>query len=73
MEIAPEGHPLIIKPMSMVMGEIMKDTAATQEQIDAAICGMEDMPEMMYVASVTGGNLGAGVITYPDFMEKGIL
>lgn len=73
MEIAPEGHPLIIKPMSMVMGEIMKDTAATQEQIDAAIGGMEDMPEMMYVASVTGGNLGAGVITYPDFMEKGIL
>ncbi|MDO5575370.1 MAG: DUF5688 family protein [bacterium] len=69
MEVAPIGHPFVIKPMSEVIKEIMKDKDCSDEEI--SIIPDEVMQdERMYVASVSGGNLGAGIITYPDFMEK---
>ena len=29
-----------------------------------------DVGDMMYVATTPGGNFGAGVITYPEFMDQ---
>lgn len=66
MENAPQIKPVEIKGMSEVLAEIM---GIEQAEI-MGILPVAPEGEQMYVASVPDKVHGAGVLAYPDFMDK---
>ena len=65
MENAPVYKPVRIRPMTEVLAEMMGEEFA-----EAMGIGRNDSEDFMYVATTPGGNFGAGVITYPEFMDQ---
>ena len=61
LEMAPIYKPVEIRSMEEVIREMMGDDFPTE---------MGEMDNVMYVASTLNKTMGAGVIAYPDFMEK---
>lgn len=65
MENAPVFKPVQIRSMTEVLAEMMGQDFAEDMGLPTP-----DVGDMMYVASTPGGNFGAGVITYPEFMDQ---
>ena len=65
MENAPVFKPVQIRSMTEVLAEMMGADFAEDMGLPTP-----DVGDMMYVASTPGGSFGAGVITYPEFMDQ---
>lgn len=65
MENAPVFKPVQIRSMTEVLAEMMGMDFAEEMGLPTP-----DVGDMMYVASTPGGSFGAGVITYPEFMDQ---
>ncbi len=61
LEMAPIYKPVEIRTMGEVLREMMGDDFPME---------MVEADNMMYIASTPNKTMGAGVIAYPDFMEK---
>lgn len=58
LEIAPRINPICITSLKEVLFGMSKDA------------DVDELPDIMYVATVPDSTNGAGVIAYPDFMER---
>lgn len=65
MENALVSKHVQIRSMTEVLAEMMGQDFAENMGLPTP-----DVGDMMYVASTPGGNFGAGVITYPEFMDQ---
>lgn len=61
LEMAPICKPVEIRSMGEVMREMMGDDFPAE---------LAETDNMLYVATTPNKSMGAGVIAYPDFMEK---